>query len=163
MNFRGPALSRLLFITSASLRRFRLSTLVSGSGGFKDKLLGLLEKADGKLCKKGSLAGDAIRAHHESEAERIIGALGKKLGLPESRDGLLPLKKNDSRKVACAALVKARNAMTNDWIAQRLAMGHPASMCQLVHHMRKDPKDAKQLKRYEKTLKPKDWCHFDDG
>ncbi len=29
-------------------------------------------------------------------------------------------------------------------------------MSQLVHHMRKDPKEAKQLKRYEKTLNPKD-------
>jgi hypothetical protein len=44
-------------------------------------------------------------------------------------------------------------AVENDWIAGRLAMGHPASMSQLVHRMRRDPKASKQLKKHEKTLK----------
>ena len=65
-------------------------------------------------------------------------------------------KKSDPRKVVCAALVKSRTAVGNDWIAERLAMGHPASMSQLVHRMCRDPKEAKRLKRHEKTLKPKD-------
>lgn len=127
-----------------------------GEYGFKDKLLDMLDKAEGKLRKRGSLAGDAIRAHHQSEAERIIAVLGKELGLPESAVGLRLLKKGDPRKVACAALVKSRTAMSNEWIAQRLAMGHPASMSQLVHRMRKQPKESKRLKGYEKILKPED-------
>jgi hypothetical protein len=44
----------------------------------------------------------------------------------------------------------------NDWIAGRLAMGHPASMSQLVHRMRRDSKASKPLKKHEKTLKSKD-------
>lgn len=127
-----------------------------GEEGFKEKLLELLSKAGGKLRKKGSLAGDALRAHGQSEAERVIAALSKELGLPKSPDELMLLKKGDPRKVVCAALVKARTTVSNDWIAQRLAMGHPASMSQLVHRMRREPKGEKRLKKYEKTLKSED-------
>lgn len=127
-----------------------------GEDGFKDKLLGLLEKAGGKIRKKGSLAGDAIQAHNEKEAERIIRTIGSELELPESLEELMLLRKGDPRKVACAALVKARTTVSNGWIAERLAMGHPASMSQLVHQMRREPKEGKRLKRYEKILKSKD-------
>lgn len=99
--------------------------------------------------KKGSMAGDAIRAHNQSEAERIIGIIGTELGLPESPDELILLKQGDLHKVACAALVKARTAVCNNWIAQRLAMGHPASMSRHLHRMRRDPEEGDGLKRYE--------------
>jgi len=46
--------------------------------------------------------------------------------------------------------------VSNGWIAERLAMGHPSSMSQLVHRMRREPKEGKRLKRYEKILKSKD-------
>ena len=86
----------------------------------------------------------------------IIRVIGRELALPESLDGLVLLKKGDPRKVACAALVKARTTVSNDWIAQRLVMGHPASMSQVVHRMRRNPKESKRLIGYEKLLKPKD-------
>gem|GEM_PF-112133 len=56
-------------------------------------------------------------------------------------------------------MVKGRTAMSNDWLARRLAMGHPASMSQLVNRPRKDEKTQKPLKVYEKILKSKDWFH----
>ena len=59
---------------------------------------------------------------------RIPPILAGELGLPESRKELERLKKGDPGKVVCAALVKRRTAVSNDWIAERLAMGHPASM-----------------------------------
>ena len=127
-----------------------------GEEGFKDKLLGLFDKATDKLLKKGSHAGDAVRAHDRNEAERIVSVLTVELGLPASRKELMLLKKSDPRKVVCAALVKSRTTAGNDWIAERLVMGHPASMSQLVHRMRRNPKESKRLKRYEKTLKTKD-------
>jgi putative transposase len=127
-----------------------------GEDGFKDKLLGLMDKAEAKLRKRSSLAGKAIRAHDQAEAERVIAVLGKKLGLPESAAELELLKKGDPRKVVCAALLKAVTAKSNEWIAKRLAMGHPASMSQLVHRMRREPKESKRLKGYEKILKSKD-------
>ena len=42
-----------------------------GEEGFKDELLGLIDKAGAKVRKRGSVAGAAVRAHGESEAERI--------------------------------------------------------------------------------------------
>jgi hypothetical protein len=41
-------------------------------------------------------------------------------------------------------------------VAERLAMGHPASMSQHVNRMRKEPKADRQLKKHEQTLKSKD-------
>lgn len=127
-----------------------------GEPGFKDKLLDLLNKTEGKLRGKSSLAGDAVRAHHQGEAERILSILVGRLGLPESREELALLKKSDPRKVVCAALVKRRTAVSNNWVADRLAMGHPASMSQHVNRMRREPRALKQLEKHDKLLKSKD-------
>jgi putative transposase len=127
-----------------------------GEEGFKDKLLGLIDKAGAKVMKRGSIAGAAVRAHGESEAERIIRMVGAELGLPTGEEGLRALRKGDPGKVICAALVKGHTSMTNEWLAKRLCMGHPAAMSQLVNRMRKDPKMLKTTKNYEKIFKSKD-------
>lgn len=127
-----------------------------GEEGFRDKLLGLIDKVGAKVMKRGSIAGAAVRAHGESEAERIIGRVGAELGLPESAEGLRTLRKGDSRKMICAALVKANTSMNNEWLAQRLGMGHPAAMSQLVNRMQKDPTIQKTLRKYERIYKSKD-------
>lgn len=127
-----------------------------GGEGFKDKLLALFDKAMDRRSGKSSHTGNAVREHGRSEAERIVAILAKELGLPTNREELMQLKKSDSRKVICAALIKSRTAVTNDWIAERLAMGHPASMSQLVNRLRRNPEAARQLKKHEKALKSKD-------
>lgn len=127
-----------------------------GEVGFKDKLLGLIDKAGAKIRKRGSVAGAAVHAHGESEAERIIQMVGSGLGLPESADELVLLRKGDPRKVICAALVKKHTSMKNDWLAKRLCMGHPAAMSQLVNRARKDPANLKILNKHEKIFKSKD-------
>lgn len=127
-----------------------------GEDGFRDKLLGLLDKASDKVSKRGSRTGGAVRAHDRREAERIVAVLSAELGLPEPRAELALLKKSDPRKVICAALVKSLTAVDNDWVTGRLSMGHPASMSQLVHRLLRDPKAGKHLKKYEKILKTKD-------
>ena len=58
--------------------------------------------------------------------------------------------------VVCAALVIRRTSVSNDWITERLAMGHPESMSQHVKRTRKEPKAARQLKTHEQALKSKD-------
>ena len=131
-----------------------------GEEDSKDKLPGLIDKAGAKIRKRGSVAGAAVRAHGESEAERIIWMIGAELSLPKSAEELDLLRKGDSRKVICAALVKARTSVKNDWLASRLRMGHPAAMSQLVSRTLKDPKSLKILKKHEKTYKSKDCYHF---
>jgi hypothetical protein len=127
-----------------------------GEEGFKDKLLGLIDKASAKVTKRGSVAGAAIRAHGEGEAERIIHVIGTELGLPETIEELRALRKGDPGKVICAALVKASTSVTNEWLTARLCMGHPAAMCQLVSRARKDPKIQEILQKHEKTFQSKD-------
>jgi len=104
------------------------------------------------------LAGPRVGAdgYDEREAQRIIRVVGGALGLPQSADELQRLRKDDPRKVMCAALVKGRTAMSNEWLAKRLAMGHPASRTQLVNRLRKDGKNQKTLNKHEKILKSKD-------
>ena len=78
------------------------------------------------------------------------------MGLPGSAEELQALRKGDPRKVICAARVKGNTSMSNDWLAKRLQMGHPAAMSQLVNRLRKDPASIKSLKKHEKTFKSKD-------
>jgi len=46
--------------------------------------------------------------------------------------------------------------MSNDWLAERLCMGHPAAMSQLVSRMKKAPDGIKAMKKHEKIFKSKD-------
>jgi hypothetical protein len=58
--------------------------------------------------------------------------------------------------VVCLAMMKRRTSVSNEWVTERLAMGHPASMSQHVKRMRKEPKTARQLKKHEQALKSED-------
>ena len=127
-----------------------------GEQGFKDKLLGLMDKAGARIRDRGNLAGAAVRAHDEKEAERIIRIVGAEMELPGSAADLELLRKGDPRKVMRAALVKRRTSVKNDWLASRLRMGHPAAMCQSVSRTLKDPKNQKSPKKYDKIFNSKD-------
>jgi hypothetical protein len=101
------------------------------------------------VSKKASHSGGAVRAHNENEAERILGVVGAALDLPLLREELSLLKKSDRRKVICAAVAKGRTAVSKDWLAERLAMGHPSYVSTLVQRMRQDKKEQKILKKYD--------------
>ncbi|MEO7339260.1 MAG: hypothetical protein ABI073_00120 [Luteolibacter sp.] len=126
-----------------------------GKESFRDKLLGLMDKANPAKSgtrKKASYAGGAVRAHNENEVERILGVVGAALDLPPLREELILLKKGDRRKVICAAVAKGRTAVGNDWLAERLAMGHPSHpshVSTLVQPIRRDKKEQKILKKYD--------------
>ena len=110
-----------------------------GEEGFRDKLLGLLGKTAVRLRGKKSHAGGAVRANHQGEAEQIVSILAGDLGLLGSLEELKHLKRAiPGRWRVCAALVKRLTSVSNEWIAERPAMGHPASMSQHVNRMRKE-------------------------
>ncbi len=127
-----------------------------GEDGFKDRLLNMLKPAKTKPRSRASHAGEAVKDFGMAEAERIIARISAETGLPGSAEELAVLRKGDPRKVACAALVKSQTAVPNEWLATRLAMGHPASMSKHVHNLRRDPAGRRILKKHEKTLKSKD-------
>ena len=88
-----------------------------GEESFKDKLLGMVDKARAKIRRNGHHSGGAVAAHNKQEAERIIRLTAGRLGLPLAVADLAKLRKGDPGKVACAALVRLRTAMPNDWVA----------------------------------------------
>lgn len=120
-----------------------------GQESFRDKLLGVMDRAKLGNRKKDSHTGGAVRAYNESEAERIVGAVGAALGLSMKRENLMLLKKGDRSKVICAAIAKGRTAVGNDWLAERLGMGHGSYVSTLVQRIRRDQKEQKILKKYE--------------
>ena len=58
-----------------------------------------MDKAGAKIRDRGNLDGAAVRAHGESEAERIIRIVGAEMELPESVAELELLRKGNPRKV----------------------------------------------------------------
>ena len=129
-----------------------------GEQGFKDKLLGLMDKAGAKISDRGSLAGAAVRAHeaHEKEAERIIRFVSAEIELRGRGAELELLRKGDPRKVMCAATVKRRTSVKNDWLPIRLRMCHLLALRQLVSRTPKDLNSQKTLKKYDKIFNSKD-------
>ena len=120
-----------------------------GEEGFKDKLLGMLEKARAKIRKRGNHSGGAVAAHNEAAAERIVCWLGGRTGMPVAIAELALLKKNDPGKVTCAALVRRRTAVPNEWLAVRLAMGHASYVSALVNRTLRDAKARRVVERLE--------------
>jgi hypothetical protein len=57
---------------------------------------------------------------------RLISGAGK------TRGDALRAPKNAKRKVRIARELRSRSTATNAWIAQRLAMGHPTKVCNLI-------------------------------
>ena len=58
------------------------------------------------------------------------------------------LEKGDRRKVICAAIAKGRTAVGNEWLAERLAMGHGSYVSTLVQRIRRDKKEQGILKKH---------------
>lgn len=135
-------------IDEASMEALRRGWYL-GKETFRDQLLGLMDKAKSVGRKKDSHSGAAVLAHHESEAERIVVVVGAALSLPTEREELRLLKKGDRRKVICAAVAKGRTAVSNDWLAERLAMGHSSYVSTLVQKIRRDKKEEKILKKLD--------------
>ena len=90
-----------------------------------------------------------MAAHNEAAAERIVCWLGGRAGLPVAVAELALLKKNDPGKVTCAALVRRRTAVPNEWLAVRLAMGHASYVSALVNRTLRDAKARRVVERLE--------------
>lgn len=130
-------------LSAESMARLRRGWYL-GDGTFKEHLLGLIAKGSKALRRKGSHQGTATREHGEFEAERLITQALVRLGLAETSEGkMIRTRKGDPRKVAIATLVKSRTSVGNDWLAQRLEMGHSRAMSRLIRQGRENLEIAK--------------------
>lgn len=96
-------------------------------------------------------SGGAVAAHNEAAAERIVRWLGGRTGMPVAVADLA-LTKNDPGKVTCAALVRRRTAVPNEWLAARLAMGHASYVSALVNRTLRDAKARRVVERLEREF-----------
>ena len=124
-----------------------------GSDGFRDQLVNQINKVVGKMIKKGSVSGPVVKAHKESDAEHVIELLGAAIEYDVHRESLAQQRKGIWQKALLAAMVKKHCAVSNEWIAKRLEMGHPAGMSKIVKLYQKSKEGEKLMARYEKILR----------
>lgn len=121
----------------AKLREERFGRLsrgwMVGSAEFKQALQKDLAKLGGDLEKVRLLGGDPIPEWREEHWEQILRKGAQLLKIKLDR---LPAKKSAGEKVRLAALLKAKSAVSNGWLATRLGMGQPASVSQFVRRFR---------------------------
>lgn len=114
-----------------------------GDETFRDQLLGLVKKGSKLLTRKGSHAAAPIKGHGEREAEKIVLLGLEKMGLVDDMGRLIPTRKGDPRKVALASLIKVHTSVGNEWLAQRLDMGHNRSLSRLI----RQGNDSKEIRK----------------
>lgn len=76
---------------------------------------------------------------------------GRKIGYEVRRESLATQRKGIWQKALLAAMVKKHCAVSNKWIANRPAMGHPADMIKVVKLYQESKEGEKMMTRYEKN------------
>ncbi len=74
------------------------------------------------------------------------------LGLPIPIEDLAGLKKSDESKVLLATVLRTGTSVSNGWISEKLAMGHPSSISRLVSKCRADPRTSRKVKEVQAML-----------
>jgi REP element-mobilizing transposase RayT len=100
-----------------------------GSESFGQRLM---DWADGIVVgrKRASYRAEGLRAHDEKEAGRLLSVGLDRLGM--RIESIRPLKKSDLRKQALVWLIKTRTVVGDEWIAERLQMGHRSNVSRAV-------------------------------
>jgi len=114
-----------------------------GDETFRDQLLGLVKKGSKLMMRKGSHAAAPIKGHGEGEAEKMVVLGLDKWGLVNAVGRLIQTRKGDPRKVALATVIKAHTSVGNEWLAQRLDMGHNRSVSRLI----RQGNDSKEIRK----------------
>ncbi|CAN5461794.1 transposase [soil metagenome] len=118
-----------------------------GSESFRDRLM---DKADGLVTgrKRASFHGESLRAHDEREAAQLLAVGLARLGLTEKEAA--SLKQADPRKQALAWLIKSRTVIKDEWLVDRLRMGHRSNISRAISAFRK--REGREHKRLQKLL-----------
>ncbi len=123
-----------------------------GEDAFRDKLLKLVGNAKRRIHKSGHHSGGALLAHDEQAAEHLITRTTAVLGLAADTDWTL-LRKNHREKLIVAAVVKRNTGMKNQWLSDRLHLGHVAGMCRNLSELMRNPTAAAIVTRLESPTK----------
>lgn len=128
-----------------------------GGEEFLERLEGVVKGALGEKKRK-SFEGGAVRRHDEVEAQRLLQAGIRVLGLTGIKE-VKRLRKNDKRKQALVWLVISRTVVGHEWILDRLEMGHRSNITRAMAGFRKGG-DRKTRSLKIKMNKCSDWYLF---
>ena len=103
-----------------------------GDKEFRDELVEKMDRVI-KGTRRDSFYGEDIQLHDESEAERLIKEYLKKINL--KNQDLKQLKKSDTRKKVIAWHVRRKTSVKNEWIANRLHMGHASNLSRYINEV----------------------------
>jgi putative transposase len=146
-------------LSDESLKELRRGWYL-GEESFRDKLLEKLADGLRSKRKRGSVSGEGVRAHDEAEAERLVRTVLKALELPLEAAELSGRGRFRDGKALAAWWVRGRTVVSNRWLGERLAMGHPGSVSREMGRIRRDPGLARLAKRLtlqiDKMLKCED-------
>ena len=123
-----------------------------GEKGFGERVLAALSAPGQPQRRKGSLGGEAARAHDEAQAERISKAGLAAMKMPIAASELTGRAKWPLEKGAIAAVIRERTGVSNRWIADRLGMGHESSVTRAVKRAREDREGKKTVKSLKASL-----------
>ena len=98
---------------------------------------------------RDSYIGGARAAHDESAAEKLLQTGLKTLDL--KRRDLEGLRKSDPRKQVLAWWIRKQTAVSNQWVSDRLAMGHAGNLSKMVNRVERDP--TRKMKRLKKQVR----------
>jgi len=127
-----------------------------GTDGFRDRLVNLVDEATSRVIKKGSVTGPVVKAHKEADAERLIERVGTEMEYAVDAESLARDRKGVWQKALLASLVKKHCQVSNEWVAKRLKMGHPAGMSKVVRLYQESEAGKKMIAKFDKMLDSKD-------
>jgi len=108
--------------------------------------------------KRESFDGEAVSRHDEMEAERLLQAGMRALGVAGIKE-VKRLRKNDKRKQALVWLVKSRTVVGHEWILERLEMGHRSNVTRALAGFRNGGDRATRALK-AKMIKCSDWFPY---
>ncbi len=121
-------------LSDASLKELRRGWCL-GDATFQDRILDALSEVIEKARPKGSVAGSIVRAHDEAEAERLVTAALSELGVSTSADDLKGWGRFRNEKALVAYVARSSTGVSNEWVADRLGMGHPSNVSRAVRRV----------------------------
>jgi len=120
-----------------------------GEPSFGDKLRSLISPEQVRVTGRDGVA----KSHDEAAAEELVSRVLDAVGLPQDRWKLAKIRKGDERKVLVASVSRKHTSVSNDWLAERLVMGHTGSVSRLIGVFGRNKANVKKMNEIEKMLR----------
>jgi len=105
-----------------------------GEAEFRDRLEKVVERSVSEK-KRESFEGLAVSHHDQAQAERLLMAGMKVLGIGPL-ENVIRMRQNDLRKQALAWLVRSRTVVSHGWVLEKLNMGHRSNVTRAMTRFR---------------------------